>query len=446
MVPVVYVRVGNGLPPVGDPDTHPTLRFGQGHGSSGPAFPIDPSDGVSLDAETEVSATRDGPFTKLAVAIEDDAGIRAVFATSQRSPMLERYRGIRLYLLLGLVPLLMLAELDRELSRAGVEGAGVRLLTHLFLAAVVASDLIRLVPRHPRTSALVLFGAATRYALLLSKTCGHGVHLVIFVAPIVAVMAGVALITAAPSPTRVTREVRERLGITPRDVARVRKNARPTLPHLASAVVAGVGLPVTLLCAQISGIGTWWQALLFAMYAAAVPWTIAQIFEPRVRLTWPPWPRIVSAVIVGFALTLGITNGAHYGFDATVYAARCHDPSAFEGGTAKKLLDAENIEVTKNVHQAREQWAYFAMTVLVVPIAEERVYRGLLQRLLVRRLGSRRGIGLAALCFGLAHLGVYRVAVYQTVLLGASFGVAYGAGGIAASALTHALWNLHLLM
>src|SRR6185312_9874408 len=99
-------------------------------------------------------------------------------------------------------------------------------------------------------------------------------------------------------------------------------------------------------------------------------------FEPTLKTAWPRWQRVAVAVVLGFTLTLGITNGAHYGFDAGVNAVRCHDPTAFDEGNGKKILDAENVEVTKNVHQAREQWAYFAMTVLIVPIAEERVYRG----------------------------------------------------------------------
>ena len=426
MVPVVYVRSGDG---------HAAL-----------AVPTDPSERLGLSADTEVSTSQEGPFAPLAIAVEDDPRIREAFSTTHAVPMLERYRGIRLYLLLGLVPVLMLAELDRELARAGIEGAGVRLATDLFLAAVVGIDLVRRVPRHPRTSALVLLGVAMRYVLLLAKTCGHGVHLVIFVAPIVAIAAALSLLAAAPSPTRVTREVRAGLGITPADVIRLRAHAHPTPLHLATALAVAAGLPIVLLLARAFGIGVWWQAGLFAVYAGVFPWAIARAFEPGARAPWPQFSRVAGAVVLAFALTLGITNGAHYGFDAGAYVQRCTDPGGFEGGTAKRILDAQNLEVTKNVRQAREQWAYFAMTVLVVPIAEERVYRGLLQRLLVRRLGTNRGLALAALVFGLAHLGVYRVAVYQTVLLGASFGVAYGAGGIAASALTHALWNLHLLL
>jgi membrane protease YdiL (CAAX protease family) len=67
------------------------------------------------------------------------------------------------------------------------------------------------------------------------------------------------------------------------------------------------------------------------------------------------------------------------------------------------------------------------------------------QRVFARRLGEAIAIAAASLLFGLAHLGVYRVAIYQACLLGVSFGVAYVEGGMVAAVLAHAVWNLHLL-
>jgi hypothetical protein len=81
---------------------------------------------------------------------------------------------------------------------------------------------------------------------------------------------------------------------------------------------------------------------------------------------------------------------------------------------------------------------------LVIPIAEELVYRGLVQHALRRRLTRRIAIGLSALLFGIAHVVVFPNAVYQTVLLGLSFGLAYERAGILASILVHMLWNLWL--
>jgi membrane protease YdiL (CAAX protease family) len=70
----------------------------------------------------------------------------------------------------------------------------------------------------------------------------------------------------------------------------------------------------------------------------------------------------------------------------------------------------------------------------------------LVQQALRRRLARRTAIGLASVLFGLAHLLVYQTAVYQTILLGLSFGLAYESAGILASILTHMLWNLWLIL
>ena len=83
---------------------------------------------------------------------------------------------------------------------------------------------------------------------------------------------------------------------------------------------------------------------------------------------------------------------------------------------------------------------------LAVPLAEERLYRGLRQRVLTRRDGERRGLVAASLVFGAAHLAVYRVASYQAALLGFGFGTAWIGGGLPASFLAHAVWNAHLLL
>jgi membrane protease YdiL (CAAX protease family) len=44
--------------------------------------------------------------------------------------------------------------------------------------------------------------------------------------------------------------------------------------------------------------------------------------------------------------------------------------------------------------------------------------------------------------FGIAHVGIYQLALYQTVLLGVAFGIAYAEGGLLAAFTVHAAWNL----
>ena len=61
---------------------------------------------------------------------------------------------------------------------------------------------------------------------------------------------------------------------------------------------------------------------------------------------------------------------------------------------------------------------------------------------LVRRYGLTLGLFVSAAVFGFAHAGVYEIALYQTVLLGLGFGIAYAEGGLIAAFAVHAVWNL----
>jgi membrane protease YdiL (CAAX protease family) len=418
--------------PEGDPDSAPQL-----------ALPGDlcAAEG-RLTATTLLAGDRDGPYRPVADALAASAALRDAFADACSLARVRRYGAARRWLFVGVVPLLMLAELDRELAAADVEGAGVRLASDLFVAGAVVADLARRLPRYPRATAAVLFGAAARFALFLAKACGHGIHATIAAAGVLAAGGAIAVLWLSPAPARVTRDILDALGIDPPVAA---PGDRPSLGAIAAATLAALGLPVMLVLAQQQGIGIWPRALLYAGYVAIVPLAIesALFGQRRARPDWS-W-RAALAVVAASALTLGLTNGVHYAVDAAAYAARCMGDTAGTS-TAARLLHAENVEVTRNVRQAREEWAFFAMNVAVVPLAEERVYRGLLQRVLAARWGRGRGIAVASIVFGLAHLGVYRIAVYQTVLLGVAFGVAFAEGGLVAAAVTHALWNLHLLL
>jgi membrane protease YdiL (CAAX protease family) len=315
-------------------------------------------------------------------------------------------------------------------------------MTDLFLVAVAAIDLGRRLPRHPRAIGVLLFAGAARYALFVARPCAHGVHPTIYVAPLVAAAAGALLFSRAPTPARVADAILDKLGIARADAERARARARPTRAYVGAALLCAMGLPLVL--AGTRPLGVWVSGAFFVVYAALVPFAVERVFEPK-TLRRPRWGTVLPAAAVAFALTCGLANGAHYGFDAALNAARCVAPAAFAEPT-RAVLDAEGRDVAKNVARARESAPFFVMTVLCVPLCEERVFRSLLQRVLARRLGNARGIALAALAFGVAHLGVYKIAVYQTVLMGIGFGAAYAAGGLPAAVVAHVVWNLLLVL
>jgi membrane protease YdiL (CAAX protease family) len=216
--------------------------------------------------------------------------------------------------------------------------------------------------------------------------------------------------------------------------------------QLGGAVAIAAGLPLALVAARAVGIGIMLQGAILVAWAIVGPALLERGLGPlpSVRAIGGRAATTGQAVLVGLAATLGLTHVAHYGLGAVAYASQCVEPGA-EHGLARRLLDAESVEVTRSLEGAHAKWAYVAMSVLVVPIAEERVFRDVLQRALALRFGKLRGLGGASALFGLAHLGVYRAAMAQAALLGVGFGMAYEEGGLLAATLTHALWNLYLL-
>lgn len=403
------------------------------------------SDGlVRVRATTEVALEASGPFEPLAHAVACDPAVRARLAEGLKLPGSLAFAKLRPALYVGLVPLLMLVELDREMAVAGLRGAPMRLALGLAFAVLLAIDFGRKVPRHPGTSAAVLFWVAARYAHVLAVTCGTN-GLVGFFAPVLASAVGLTLLARAPRGNRLTEEILDKLGVSPEEVIRVRLGAMPTSKVVFSAVAAAFGLPILLFALRKVDGSIWTIGIALLAYGAVVPELVERFIERerpkkgRFRAT-----RVAFAMAAGFALTMGLVSSAQRSFDAGIYLQRCTHPAEFER-SGKQLLAAESREVEKGIAQAKDALPVLLMTVFAVPLAEERLYRGLLQRILTRRYGERLGLVYAALAFGLSHLVVYRVAAYQAALLGFGFGSAYGAGGLVASFLAHALWNAHLL-
>ncbi len=407
---------------------------------------------VQVRATTEVSLTAAGPFEPLGSALVRDSALRVAFAGALDLPSVRAYARLRPLFFVGLVPLLMLAELDREML-GGFHGARVRLALGLAFAAAMAVDFVRKVPRYPGTSAAVLFWVAARYLHILAVTCGRAENAAVGAfAPVLAAGVALTLLARAPRGNRLTEEMLDRLGIEPSDALRVRLGAIPPPRVVAAAVGAALGLPVLLGILRHGEASIWTTGAVLVCYGAVVPELVERLVE-RDRAPRQPMRlgRLAFAAAVGFALTTGLVSGAHRTFDAGIYLQRCTHPEAFER-EGRRLLEAETREVDRGIARAKGARSpegalpILLMTVLAVPLAEERLYRGLLQRVLTRRYGERLGLFYSALVFGAAHLAVYRVASYQAALLGFGFGVAWLEGGLAASFLAHAVWNAHLLL
>ncbi|MEO8877206.1 MAG: CPBP family intramembrane glutamic endopeptidase, partial [Polyangiaceae bacterium] len=263
----------------------------------------------------------------------------------------------------------------------------------------------------------------------------------ILAAPFIGLAAAIATTVVSPNRDRIERDILEALALTPES----QEKPPPKSGAIWGALAIAIFLPLALL---VSGraFGLWGQAIAMMLWGLLLPQRAVPDVDrlaPQ-RSPYFSWSNVFSATIVGVALTAALSGGAHYGVDAVAHAVQCTHTAASSG--AAHLLARESAEVSRNVNEAQHDLSFFLMTAFLAPLIEERVYRGALQRILGQRFGSSRAIGMAASVFGFAHLGVYRVAIYQTLLLGVAFGVAFEEGGLIASILTHVIWNAYLLL
>lgn len=91
---------------------------------------------------------------------------------------------------------------------------------------------------------------------------------------------------------------------------------------------------------------------------------------------------------------------------------------------------------------------WLAVNLGVTVLAEELLFRGLLQRALVARLGAARGVALGAALFGLAHLPFSPAFALIAALAGLGYGcVVLGTGRLRHAVLLHGTLNLlHFLL
>ena len=397
---------------------------------------------VPVRAETLISLSPEGPFAPIAVALEREAALRDVVATAIPVPSLAAWSRVRLLVLaVALVPLLMLVELDRELAGKELLGTG-RLLADVLVATYVVFELTRRTPRMPAVAGVALLSVSMRWLLVTTRLCGKGVHPAVWAAAALSVVAAMAVLARAPSRARVALELMGKLGISRSDANAVKAGRAPaaTGALAVAAVAAAAGLPLLLWMMRSGGAGVWMQAIAFVGYAIVVPAVLLRGERgPSVTVGRADVVRAVFGTALGLVLTASLLYGTHQFFDAGGELARC--TGRLDEAT-RRLLAAEATELARRVASVRASTALVLMTTAVMPLAEERIYRGLLMNVLVRRYGFIYGLFASAAAFGVAHVGVYELALYQTVLLGIGFGLAYAEGGLVAAFVVHAVWNL----
>lgn len=410
-----------------------------------------------------VSLGMGDPFVPVVRELDRNAKLREVLLRAFPSDRAMRFSRIRLALFCGLVPMLLLALMDGELWRLGHEGALAALAVDVLTALVVAVDLARSFPRHPHVTAAVFAAVAMRFTHLAAARCAQGPNVWLLSFGALALVCGVVVLVAAPSPRAMADHVRGALAMAPPTRLPTRKSPE-FFRYIIYAIAAAALLPGALWLLRSSEASLTLQLLVFLAFAVVVPYVGRVIVGreapvhrdivtgalgiplalhlPGLRVTLRALGRAGAVAITSLVLSFALVRGSQNGIEAVARTQLCFAEQDAPPPALQRLLDAQRSEAPVPGLPKAPSW--LLLTVLVVPIAEELVYRGLVQHALRRRLKRRIAIGLAALLFGIAHVVVFPNAVYQTVLLGLSFGLAYERAGILASVLVHVLWNLWL--
>jgi len=260
------------------------------------------------------------------------------------------------------------------------------------------------------------------------------------------VVGAISALVLAPTETTVARDLRTRLGLPPREDGGDAHSRRKDIAALIAAAWAGLSLPFMLDLLRRVHIDDRFRAAVFVLFCLAA---FLGLLVWRKDLTKvPPSVQAIALVaVLGFGITTAADIASRATLGAIVEVQTCVAPES-----AKKLRAVQD-QSGKETTAARkdtqtDSFAWF-IAVLAAPLSEEMLYRGALQRVARRRLGSRLAILLSATIFGLAHSFAFQHAFYQHIGLGLAFAAVFelaggGAVAVVACAATHALWNLWL--
>jgi len=424
--------------------------------------PLPPSEfrDISISSDDCLSLRVDDPFVPVGVDLDRNDRLREVLLDAFSNPVAASYARRRLALYVSLVPVAFLAIVGCESVANGGLGQAASAIIDCLCVVLVAIDIARPVPRHTHLVAAVFGATALRIAHLASARCSDPSCIPLLGAALIAAFGAVAMLVAAPSPRAMADHVRSALAMAPPTILPP-LHAPGFYRYIIYAICAAAVLPILLwlLRSFDSSLGV--QLGVFAAFAVVVPY-IGRVVVGRdlpihrdiipsafgmlmdsqpnrrrisARVLMGAMMRAASAAIVCLVLAFALVRGCQSAIEIVGVALRW---ASSEPSILFKLLDAQRDEAGSNPSGAR----WLLLTVLVVPLAEEFVYRGLVQHALRRRVRRRVAIGLSSVLFGLAHLVVFPMSVHQTILLGLSFGLAYERAGIIASVMVHVLWNL----
>ncbi len=273
------------------------------------------------------------------------------------------------------------------------------------------------------------------------------------VVTLLGVIGAIVAWVGAPSESSLAARLRERLGLpASRSVgapSRASFRAR-RLDVAATFGAAALGLALPLTDNLLSRVRAPFVLRFFVFVAICAGSFFGLLAARRETARVPLDPvALVGAALAGFGLAAAADLAAQSAMHLVVDVTTCFAPQ--KAAAVQAIRAASERETTAARQDAASNAMALLVTVLAVPLSEELLYRGTLQRIARRAFGAPTALALTGVVFGVAHMSVYEHGFYQTIALGFAFAAAFEiAGGTAvavvATALTHALWNGYLTL
>lgn len=256
---------------------------------------------------------------------------------------------------------------------------------------------------------------------------------------------------ASPSESSIATRLRERLGLGPSPSVGALSRASFSLRRLDVAATFGaaaLGFALPLVDDLLSKVHTPFLAR-FGVFVGICAGTFLGFLAFRRETARVPVDPLglLGAAAAGFGLAVAADLAAQSAMHLMVDLTTCFAPH--KAAAVQAIRAASERETSAARQDAASSALSLVVTVIAVPLSEELLYRGTLQRVARRAFGAPAALALTGVIFGVAHMSVYQHGFYQTIALGLAFAAAYEiAGGTAvavvATALTHALWNGYL--
>ena len=225
-----------------------------------------------------------GPFVPLQPELDRNGPLREALLHACPMARATRYARLRWLLFAGLVPVLLLLEIDRELMLEGRPGAGAALALDALFALAIAFDLAWVTPRHPHATAAAFGSVALRICALAMATCGREAHWVVWAFAGAASAGSAAVLALSPTPRQVADHLRKSLAMAPPTKLPLR-TSRGFYPYIAYAIAAAAALPGLLFLLQFTRTPLIVQLLAFFGFA----WLVPQIGRVVFGGESPPW-------------------------------------------------------------------------------------------------------------------------------------------------------------